>query len=181
MVRLCEKYAIGYPNVERIGIDYQDIRKELVSMEGGRNLGMQLDKLIFDKQVPDLAHAFDFYGLELSSKKSTDDKLSSAWLGLNLAVKNNRMIVTSHQNESPLRNLIMPGDELISINKIRLKTIKSMKSILSNLEPEHVELCYTHEGIVKTDIISLRVEPDLKSKVSGKGNKKWRDYISSRI
>ena len=91
------------------------------------------------------------------------------------------MIVTSHQNESPLRNLIMPGDELISINKIRLKTITSMKSILSNLEPEHVELCYTHEGIVKTDIISLRVEPDLKSKVSGKGNKKWRDYISSRI
>jgi predicted metalloprotease with PDZ domain len=181
MVRLCEKYAIGYPNVERIGIDYQDIRKELVSMEGGRNLGMQLDKLIFDKQVPDLVHAFAFYGLELSSKKSKDDKLSSAWLGLNLAVKNNRIIVSSHQTHSPLRNIIMPGDELISINKIRLKNIKSMKTILSNLDPGKVELCYAHEGIVKTDIISLRVEPDLKSKVSGKGNKKWRDYISSRI
>ena len=150
-------------------------------MEGGRNLGMHLDKLIFDKQVPDLAQAFSFYGLELSSKKSKDEKASTAWLGLNLAVKSNRIIVSSHQNESPLRNLIMPGDELISINKIRLKTVKSMKSILSNLDPENVELCYTHEGIVKTAMISLRIEPDLKSKVSGKGNKKWRNYISSRI
>ena len=61
--------------LDTLGIDYQDIRKELVSMEGGRNLGMQLDKLIFDKQVPDLVHAFAFYGLELSSKKSKDDKL----------------------------------------------------------------------------------------------------------
>ena len=129
----------------------------------------------------DLSRKIMLKSSELSSKKSKDDKLSSAWLGLNLSVKNNRIIVTSHQNESPLRNLIMPGDELISINKIRLKNIKSMKSILSNLDPEHVELCYTHEGIVKTDIISLRVEPDLKSKVSGKGNKKWRDYITSRI
>ena len=38
MVKLCEKFALGYPNAIQIGVDYKDIRKELVNMEGGRNL-----------------------------------------------------------------------------------------------------------------------------------------------
>ena len=180
MVRLCEKYAIGYPNAERIGIDYKDIRKELVNMEGGRNLGMYLDELIFDKTAPDVAKALDFYGLKLKSKVDKNTKLSSSWLGLNISEKGGKVIVSSHQNDSPLRNLIMPGDELISINRVRISNIKSMKNLLSKLEPSNVELCYAHEGISNVSVIDLRVEPELKNKLDGKGNSKWRSYISSR-
>ena len=181
MVRLCEKYAIGYPNAERIGIDYKDIRKELVNMEGGRNLGLYLDELIFEKTAPDVAKALDFYGLKLKSKVDKNTKLSSSWLGLNISEKDGKVLVSSHQNESPLRNLIMPGDELISINRVRINNIKSMKNLLAKLEPSNVELCYSHEGIVNLSVIDLRVEPELKNKLDGKGNSKWRSYISSRI
>ena len=181
MVRLCEKYAIGYPNVSRVGIDYQDIRRELVNMEGGRNLGLYLDQLIFEKSAPDIAKALDFYGLKLKSKVSKEIQLSSSWLGLNLTNKSNKVIVSSHQTDSPLRNLIMPGDELVAINKVRIKDVKSMKNLLAKLDPSNVELCYTHEGIVKIDKIDLRIEPELRNKLDGKGNKKWHSYISSRI
>jgi len=150
-------------------------------MEGGRNLGLYLDQLIFEKSAPDIAKALDFYGLKLKSKVSKETQLSSSWLGLNLANKSNKVIVSSHQTDSPLRNLIMPGDELVAINKVRIKDVKSMKNLLAKLDPSNVELCYTHEGIVKIDKIDLRIEPELKNKLDGKGNKKWHSYISSRI
>jgi hypothetical protein len=75
----------------------------------------------------------------------------------------------------------MPGDELISINRLRINSVKSLKSILGKLEPSNVEICYSHEGIIKLDKIDLRIEPELKNKLDGDGNAKWRDYIASRI
>jgi len=181
MVKLCEKYALGYPNAIQIGVDYKDIRKELVNMEGGRNLGKYLDELVFDKSAPNIAKALGYYGLSLKSKVSKDNQLSSSWLGLNLSDKGGKVLVSSHQSNSPLRELIMPGDELISINRLRINSVKSLKSILAKLEPSNVEICYNHEGIIKLDKIDLRIEPELKNKLNGNGNAKWRDYIASRV
>ena len=72
MVRLCEKFAIGYPNTEKIGVKYSDIRKELVSMKGGRNLGKMLDSLMFERKLPDISKSLKYYGLELVGKTSDD-------------------------------------------------------------------------------------------------------------
>ena len=181
MVRLCEKYALGYPNSIQIGVDYNDIRKELVNMSGGRNLGLHLDKLVFDKSAPDIAKALEYYGIKLKSKVTKNNQLSNSWLGLNLSDTTGKVTVTSHQTDSPLRQLIMPGDEIISINRLRINSIKSLKSILAKLDPSNVEICYSHEGVIKFDKIDLRVEPELKNKLDGKGNAKWRDYIASRV
>jgi len=181
MVRLCEKYALGYPNSIQIGVDYNDIRKELVNMSGGRNLGIHLDKLVFDKSAPDISKALEYYGIKLKSKVTENNQLSNSWLGLNLSDTTGKVTVTSHQTDSPLRQLIMPGDELISINRLRLNGIKSLKSILAKLDPSNVEICYSHEGVIKFDKIDLRIEPELKNKLDGKGNAKWRDYIASRV
>ena len=181
MVRLCEKYALGYPNSIQIGVDYNDIRKELVNMSGGRNLGLHLDKLVFDKSAPDIAKALEYYGIKLKSKVTKNNQLSNSWLGLNLSDTTGKVTVTSHQTDSPLRQLIMPGDEIISINRLRVNSAKSLKSILAKLDPSNVEICYSHEGVIKFDKIDLRVEPELKNKLDGKGNAKWRDYIASRV
>ena len=181
MVRLCEKYALGYPNSIQIGVDYNDIRKELVNMSGGRNLGLHLDKLVFDKSAPDIAKALEYYGIKLKSKVTKNNQLSNSWLGLNLSDTTGKVTVTSHQTDSPLRQLIMPGDEIISINRLRINSIKSLKSILAKLDPSNVEICYSHEGVIKFDKIDLRIEPELKNKLDGKGNAKWRDYIASRV
>ena len=64
----------------------------------------------------------------------------------------------------------MPGDELISINRLRINSVKSLKSILSKLDPSNVEICYNHEGIINFSKIDLRVEPELKNILDGKGN-----------
>ena len=181
MVRLCEKYALGYPNSIQIGVDYNDIRKELVNMSGGRNLGLHLDKLVFDKSAPDIAKALEYYGIKLKSKVTKNNQLSNSWLGLNLSDTTGKVTVTSHQTDSPLRQLIMPGDEIISINRLRVNSVKSLKSILAKLDPSNVEICYSHEGVIKFDKIDLRIEPELKNKLDGKGNAKWRDYIASRV
>ena len=181
MVRLCEKYALGYPNSIQIGVDYNDIRKELVNMSGGRNLGLHLDKLVFDKSAPDIAKALEYYGIKLKSKVTKNNQLSNSWLGLNLSDTTGKVTVTSHQTDSPLRQLIMPGDEIISINRLRVNSAKSLKSILAKLDPSNVEICYSHEGVIKFDKIDLRIEPELKNKLDGKGNAKWRDYIASRV
>ena len=181
MVRLCEKYALGYPNSIQIGVDYNDIRKELVNMSGGRNLGIHLDKLVFDKSAPDISKALEYYGIKLKSKVTENNQLSNSWLGLNLSDTTGKVTVTSHQTDSPLRQLIMPGDEIISINRLRVNSAKSLKTILAKLDPSNVEICYSHEGVIKFDKIDLRIEPELKNKLDGKGNAKWRDYIASRV
>ena len=136
---------------------------------------------MFDKSAPDIAKALEYYGIKLKSKVTKNNQLSNSWLGLNLSDTTGKVTVTSHQTDSPLRQLIMPGDELISINRLRINSIKSLKSILAKLDPSNVEICYSHEGVIKFDKIDLRVEPELKNKLDGKGNAKWRDYIASRV
>ena len=181
MAKLCQKYALGYPNTTKLGVDYKDIRKELVNMEGGRNLGMYLDDMVYSKSAPEIATALEFYGLGLTSKINQDKTPSLSWLGLNISDKAGRVTVSSHQSSSTLRNLIMPGDELIAINSMRVNNVKSIKTILSKLDPNEVEICYNHEGIVKSVTVNLSVEPELKTKLDGKGNQRWKRYIATRV
>ena len=181
MAKLCKKYALGYPNTIKLGVDYKDIRKELVNMEGGRNLGMYLDDMVYAKSAPEITHALKFYGLGLTSKINQDKTPSLSWLGLNISDKAGRVTVSSHQSNSTLRNLIMPGDELIAINSMRVNSVKSIKTILSKLDPNEVEICYNHEGIVKSATVKLSVEPELKTKLDGKGNQRWKRYIATRV
>ena len=75
----------------------------------------------------------------------------------------------------------MPGDELIAINSMRVNNVKSIKTILSKLDPNEVEICYNHEGIVKSVTVKLSVEPELKTKLDGKGNQRWKRYIATRV
>ena len=181
MAKLCQKYALGYPSVSKLGVDYKDIRRELVNMEGGRNLGMHLDDMVFSKSAPNIAQALDFFGLDMISKVSQEKTPSSSWLGLNIADKGGKVLVSSHQSNSTLRNLIMPGDELIAINSMRVNNVKSIKTILSKLDPNQVELCYSHEGIIKMAIVDLTTEPELQSKLHGKGNARWQRYLATRV
>ena len=180
MAKLCEKYALGYPNIVKLGVEYRDIRKELVNMKGGRNLGVYLDRMVYDRTAPNVKDALEFYGLNLVAQIDKEKSFSTAWLGLNLADKGGKVIVNSHQGGSTLRNVIMPGDEIISLNCIRINSTASLKKLLSKLNPSNVELCYTHEGVVKSKVVDLTNQPELENKLSGKGNIRWQRYIESR-
>ena len=122
-----------------------------------------------------------YYGLELVGKTSDDDAPESkAWLGLNLTQKPGGVYVTSHLAASPLRNNLMPGDEIIAINNIRTNNITKLKNITKKMIPDNVKITYNHEGILNDLVINLIPEPVIENKISGKGNTKWIDYISTR-
>ena len=74
----------------------------------------------------------------------------------------------------------MPGDEIIAVDNIRTNNVSKLKNITKKMNPDNVKITYNHEGIVNDLIINLIPEPAIKNKISGKGNAKWRDYISTR-
>ena len=121
-----------------------------------------------------------YYGLELVGKTNGDDEPESeAWLGLNLTQKPAEFM-SIHLDASPLRNILMLGDEIIAVDNIRTNNVSKLKNITKKMNPDNVKITYNHEGIVNDLIINLIPEPAIKNKISGKGNAKWRDYISTR-
>ena len=181
MSLLCKKYAIEYPNVERLGVNYNDIRSTLTSMKGGLRLGKLLDSLVFDRKAPDVKNALRYFSLELVPEKTVkDDDESLGWLGLQLRQSNRQILVSSHQQDSPLRNIIMPGDEILAIDGFRMNDIGVLNKFLKGMANKNSEITYTHEGIIKKCNLVLPKSPQRPVKLEGKGNKKWSKYISTR-
>ena len=181
MSLLCKKYAIEYPNVERLGVNYNDIRSTLTSMKGGLRLGKLLDSLVFDRKAPDVKNALRYFSLELVPEKTDkDDDESLGWLGLQLRQSNRQILVSSHQQDSPLRNIIMPGDEILAIDGFRMNDIGVLNKFLKGMANKNSEITYTHEGIIKKCNLVLPKSPQRLVKLEGKGNKKWSKYISTR-
>jgi len=181
MSNLCEKHAIGYPNTTRLGVNYKDIRSALTEMKGGRRLGKMMDELIFDRKAPNVEKALGYFGLELCPEKLPKEAdLDSAWLGLQIKESNSQLRVLSHHNESPVRQIIMPGDEIIAINGFRMNTKSILNKYLKGLAGSDFEIMYNHEGIIHNCNISLPNDPKRNVKLEGQGNKKWSSYLETR-
>ena len=178
---LCKKYAIDYPNVEKLGVNYNDIRSTLTSMKGGLRLGKLLDSLVFERKAPDVKTALEYFSLDLVPEKAIkDDDQLDGWLGLQLRQSNKQILVNSHQQDSPLRNIIMPGDEILALDGFRMNEIGVLNKFLKGMANKNTEITYTHEGIIKKCSLVLPSSPQRLVKLEGKGNKKWSRYISTR-
>ena len=183
MVELCNRHAIGYDSADQLGVTYNDIRKALTSMNGGSRLGTMLDSLMKSRQLPDVEKAFKYYSLKLISNVKKDDEKDDsidAWLGIAFKDSGGQLVVTSHQTGSPLRELLMPGDEIIAINGRRTDSKNRLNSSLKGQKGKMANIIYNHEGVVKSAEIMMLGKVHHKVKLDGKGNQKWRDYISSR-
>ncbi|MDP6334109.1 MAG: hypothetical protein QF479_05665 [Candidatus Poseidoniaceae archaeon] len=181
MAKLCEKHAIGYPGAERLGVTYNDIRSSLTGMTGGLRLGKMLDQLVFERKAPNVEKALEYFSLNLVPEKVTKEgELENAWLGVQIKEVNKQLRVTSHQQDSPLRKIIMPGDEIIAINDFRMNNISHLNKFLNGLVDNETQITFNHEGIVQTCNIVLPKQPMRNVKLDGKGNKKWQEYIATR-
>jgi predicted metalloprotease with PDZ domain len=183
MVELCNRHAIEYDSADQLGVTYNDIRKALTSMNGGSRLGTMLDSLMKSRQLPDVEKAFKYYSLKLISDVKKDDEKDAsidAWLGIAFKDSGGQLVVTSHQTGSPLRELLMPGDEIIAINGRRTDSKNRLNSSLKGQKGKMANIIYNHEGVVKSVEIMMLGKVHHKVKLDGKGNQKWRDYISSR-
>jgi predicted metalloprotease with PDZ domain len=88
--------------------------------------------------------------------------------------------MSTHMTGSPLRALMMPGDEVVAINGMRTSTMKNLQTALKGKIGQKVEITYTHEGMLRTCSIELPEAPKHNVKLAGKGNKNWQNYIASR-
>ena len=178
---LCQKHAIGYSSVEKLGVTYKDIRSSLTAMKGGLRLGKMLDQLVFERKAPDVEKALEYFSLNLVPEKVIKEgDLETAWLGIQIREVNKQLRVTSHQQNSPLRKIMMPGDEIIAINGFRVNSTAHLNKFLKGLCDTEVEIIFNHEGILQTCNVILPKQPTLKVKLDGNGNKKWQDYIATR-
>ena len=150
-------------------------------MEGGLRLGKMLDKLVFERKSPDVDKALEYFSLNLVPEKdSKEGEMESAWMGVQIREVNKQLRVTSHQQNSPLRKILMPGDEIIAINGFRVNSNKNLNKYLKGLVNCETEITFNHEGIVQTCKVTLPSQPTKNVKLDGKGNKKWQDYIATR-
>ena len=181
MAILCEKHAIGYSSAEKLGVTYKDIRSSLTGMEGGLRLGKMLDELVFERKSPDIDKALEYFSLNLVPEKvSKEGEMESAWIGVQIKEVNKQLRVTSHQQNSPLRKILMPGDEIIAINGFRVNSNNNLNKYLKGLANCEIEITFNHEGIVQTCKVTLPSQTTKNVKLDGKGNTKWRDYIATR-
>ena len=116
----------------------------------------------------------------IPEKQTKEGDVENAWLGVQIREMNKQLRVTSHQQNSPLRKILMPCDEIIAINGFRVNSTCHLNKFLKGLVNSEVEITFNHEGILQTCNLVLPVQPIRNVKLDGKGNKRWQEYISTR-
>ncbi len=173
---LWKRHGLDSPVLEELGIRHADIRKGLTSMAGGKRLGIMLDKLTKQKIKPNLEAAMKIFGLSFEATEKEKEK--QAWLGLRLSQKNGLNIV-GLQHDSCVRNILMPDDELISIDGIRLRSPSELKDALAGKAGTDIEIMISrHNSIQKFKVVAAAQQAD-KVKLIGKGNKLWKAMLES--
>ena len=156
MAELCRRHAIEYDSAEKLGITYKDIRQALTSMKGGRRLGSLLDDLMHQRKAPDVDASMAYFGLKLVPEHPLKDgEENDGWLGVNLSTKDGRVKVTSHLSGSPVRQHVMPGDEIVAIDGIRTASLKGLKRLSKAKQDNKSNLCQ----VMKESFNRIRFNP----------------------
>ena len=184
MAELYHKHNINVEQKSDRGIQYKDIRKVLTSLRGGRRLGTFLDELTTKKGVLDLDQAFNLFGIPYESGKSKErkdgtDKIAwkdfeQGWLGINLRNQNNKLLVASHLQESPVREHLQVGDEIIAINDQRITSSEQLKTALKGNIEGDITILYSRSSIVQEVNVTPITEPKDPTVSACEGNRFWK-------
>ena len=172
MNELYQNFKIGS---EVQGINYSDIRSTLTKVTGGKRLGKMLDNLVKSREAPDVYSAIKKLGFEMVPEKEK----TGAWIGLNTVNVSGNVVVRTHLSDSPCRNKIQTGDEIIAINGLRVSSSNELKAAIYGYKDKEVEIIISRDGGIKTVKIVPIENPNHKVKIKGKGNKIWDSIIRS--
>jgi predicted metalloprotease with PDZ domain len=173
---LWKRHGLDSPVLEELGIRHADIRKGLTSMVGGKRLGIMLDSLTKQKIKPNLEAAMKIFGLSFEATEKEKEK--QAWLGLRLSQKNG-LIVVGLQHDSCVRNILMPDDELISVDGIRLRNSSELKDALAGKAETEIEIMISRHNSIQQFKVVAAAQQAAKVKLVGKGNKLWKAMLES--
>ena len=184
MAKLFHKHNTGVENTSDRGIQYKDIRKALTSLPGGRRLGSFLDDLTTKKGVLDLERAFSLFGIpyeasKIKERKEGTEKISwndfdQGWLGINLRNQNNKLLISSHLQGSPVREKLQVGDEIIALNGQRITSSEQLKTSLKGNTKGEVALLYSRRSVVKEVNVSPIIQPAYPTVSVCGGNRFWK-------
>ena len=184
MAELYHKHNINVETKRDRGIQYKDIRKALTSLRGGRRLGSFLDELTTKKGVLDLDKAFSLFGIPYESSKSKERKdgteniawkdFEQGWLGINVRNQNNKLLVASHLQQSPVREHLQVGDELIAINDHRITSSEQLKTALKGKTEGEITILYSRSSIVQEVNVTPINEPKAPTVSACEGNRFWK-------
>ncbi|MDB2367092.1 PDZ domain-containing protein [Candidatus Poseidoniales archaeon] len=184
MAELYHKHNINVEQKGDRGIQYRDIRKALTSLRGGRRLGTFLDELTTKKGVLDLDQAFALFGIPYESSKAKERKdgtekiawkeFEQGWLGINLRNQNNKLLVSSHLQGSPVREHLQVGDEVIAINDQRITSSEQLKTALKGNAEEEITILYSRSSIIQEVNVTPINEPKSPTVSACDGNRFWK-------
>ena len=184
MAELYHKHNINVETKRDRGIQYKDIRKALTSLRGGRRLGSFLDELTTKKGVLDLDKAFSLFGIPYESSKTKERKdgteniawkdFEQGWLGINVRNQNNKLLVASHLQQSPVREHLQVGDELIAINDHRITSSEQLKTALKGKTEGEITILYCRSSIVQEVNVTPINEPKAPTVSACEGNRFWK-------
>jgi len=161
------------------GVKDQDLRRILTAIPGCRNLGATYDMLFKKKGRPPIEQAFQELGLELVADLKEDEK-EDGWLGIESAKKDGRLYLRRFLANSPCREAMQPGDEIIAINDQRVTDSSVIRRIIKDKAGDNIELTIARGGVVHSRNVEVESRPLHNVKVEGKGNILWKRLIASK-
>ena len=187
---LYEKHNIYVKDKSLRGVQYNDIRKALTRLTGGRRLGSFLDAITKEAGNLDLSKAFSNFGLhykpsdEPKRKDGTEtvvwESFAQGWLGVHVRSQGNKLKVTSHMQNSPVREQLQVGDELVAIDGIRTINSEQLKSNLKGKVGTKVRVLFARNSVMQETLLDVSLEPNYPTVTTSDGNRLWKSTIRSR-
>lgn len=161
-----------------LGVDYTDLRSALQRAPGGASMGPFLDRLVKHRQPPPVEKAMRFFRLKLTPEHET--KPEAAWLGVGLSDNGHRTRITTFHAGSPMRLLAQVGDEIVAVEGLRVASAAHLSKLLQGRTDQPTSLSIVHEGVLRKVTVTPSAPPQHGTKLTGKGNDRWRAWIASR-
>ncbi len=178
MREVVRRFSLDSEDAQSHGVDYRDIRSTLKSCPGGEGMGPFLDRLVKRRALPNIKKALSFFRLKLAPHAS--DEEGKGWLGVHLKDANGRTVVAGYQAGSPWRRFTQVGDEVVALDGVRIRSPNHLSKLVSGRAGQTVHLDVAHEGIVNTVEVEIGTSPQHGVTLSGKGNERWTEWITSR-
>ncbi len=176
MVMLWKRHGIDTAKGEKQGIDWLRLSEGLNEL-GGQPMVEFVDNLVNKKTRPPMANAAEIYGMEIVPNKK--EKLENmGWLGITFT--KNSLKIKSFQRDSPCREFMKTGDELIAINDLRINGTKSLKTVLKGAANTSAKITISSFGALKDVMITIGLKPHYSVLFKGEGNELWRGMKKSK-
>ncbi len=161
----------------RPGIDYEDIRKSVNRVSNGR-LGSEMQRLFRIATRPPIDDWAKGNGKRFVEESERDG--STSVLGCKMSLKGEKVIVDGFLPDSPARDRVQAGDEVISIAGRRITDLNGLKHSLRGRSGLDTEVLLARRGGIVATTITPVDPPFLPVKLVGRGNAMWASLMRSR-